>query len=173
MTSGIMLYGPPASGKDTITDALGNAYRLVPRRKAGPGRTAGYRMTTAADLDALRAQPGEVLWQITRYHATYVLTRSDVAEVAAAAVPVVHVGQVNAISALITTTAPIHWTLVELWCPRQVAVTRIATRGTGDDADRMAAYDATPRLRAPDLIIDTSVTDPSSAARSIRQALVG
>lgn len=45
----VMLYGPPAAGKDTVTEALirlDRSYRLYQRLKVGAGRTDGYRMTT-------------------------------------------------------------------------------------------------------------------------------
>lgn len=169
MSSGIVLYGPPASGKDTVTAALGDPYRMVPRRKAGPGRTTGYHMVTDDELAALRSQPGEVLWQVERYRATYVLTRSDLAETAAIGVPVLHVGQAEAVPAV--TVPGIAWTVVELWCPREVAAARIAARSTDDDAARLAAYDATPRLAAPDVSLDTDTVQPAQAAQIIRETV--
>jgi hypothetical protein len=43
----VILYGPPAAGKGTVTKALtrlDNSYWLYQSLKVGPGRTAGYRM---------------------------------------------------------------------------------------------------------------------------------
>jgi guanylate kinase len=53
----VILYGPPAAGKTTVTKKLteldGN-YRLYQRPKVGTGRTDGYRITTTSHIDALR-----------------------------------------------------------------------------------------------------------------------
>ncbi|MFD0564440.1 hypothetical protein ACFQ2M_22355 [Kitasatospora saccharophila] len=52
MKTGIILYGPPASGKDTITAALiEQDPRLAQfaRLKIGGGRSQGYRMGTPAN----------------------------------------------------------------------------------------------------------------------------
>lgn len=173
MTAAVVLYGPPASGKDTVTAALTErgGYRLVPRCKAGPGRTTGYRVATREQIDALRATPGEVLWETERYQSTYVLTRTDLLAVTEHAVPVVHVGQLGAIPELLRQVPGLVWTVVELRCPRAVSAARIAARGTGDDGARLAAYDATPRLDGADVVIDTSHTSPGEAARLIHQAV--
>lgn len=170
MTAGIVLYGPPASGKDTITDALGSGFALVPRLKCGPGRTAGYRMVDEGDLAALRRTPGEVLWEIRRYAATYMLTRSDVLAIAESAAPVVHVGQSAAIDAVTSGIPELSWVVVELRCPRELAAERIAARSTGDDAERLARYEDTPLLDSAHLVIDTSAAAPAEAARQITQA---
>lgn len=170
MRSGVVLYGPPASGKDTVTDALAQAGRfaLVPRLKSGSGRTAGYRMVTDHDIARLHDVPGEILWQVNRYAATYIVARSAIRGTAATAVPVVHVGQVDAVDAIRRGMPELAWIAVELWCPRNTAAARIAARATGDDSERLAAYDATPRLDGPDLRIDTSTTKPHQAARQIQ-----
>jgi guanylate kinase len=54
---GIVLYGPPASGKDTITAALHRLDPwcvLLPKLKAGTDRTDGYEFVSAEHLDKLR-----------------------------------------------------------------------------------------------------------------------
>lgn len=173
MKAGVVLYGPPASGKDTITDEGGTAFALVPRLKAGPGRTAGYRIVTEAELATRRADPAEVLWETQRYAASYMLTRSDVLAAAESAVPVVHVGQPAAVEAVAAGVPELRWTVVDLRCPREVAVERIAARDTKDDAERLAIYDTTPTLDAADVVIDTSNVAPVDAARRIQQAVTG
>jgi len=171
MMNGVILYGPPAAGKDTITEsltALDVRYQMMPRVKVGGGRTAGYRILTAEALDELRAA-GHVIWEINRYHATYALDRRAV--VAALddgrTVPVVHLGQVPAIEALIRATTPARWLVVYLWCPREVAAQRISARATGDDVARLVAWDETDPLPDADLIINTADVDASEAARMI------
>lgn len=174
MTAGIVLYGPPASGKDTITSALAGlgGFAMVPRVKSGSGRTAGYRMVNPADIAELERIPGEVLWKIERYAATYVLTRSDVCRVAASAVPVVHVGQTGATVEIPAGVPELDWAVVELWCPREVTAARIAARGTGDDRERLAVYDDTPRLDTADLVIDTNTVAAVDAAHLIHREVL-
>lgn len=170
MTSGVILYGPPASGKDTITAALHDLdprYQHFPRLKYGPGRTTGYRMVDAGQLTALRSKPGEIIYENSRYGAVYVIDRTHLLDMARAGlVPVIHLGQPNGVDA-VTALAGVRWTVVELCCPRPVAAARIAARNTEDTAERLTAYDATPRLAAPDLCIDTGRTQPHDAAALI------
>ncbi|MDO3687683.1 hypothetical protein [Micromonospora sp. C28ISP2-4] len=101
MMRGVILYGPPAAGKDTITRALTDADpadRLFRRLKAGPGRTAGYRMTTADKLKELRSR-GEVAWENDRYGARYIVDRPALRRDLTDYVPVVHLGQTEAVDA--------------------------------------------------------------------------
>lgn len=171
MTRGIVLYGAPATGKDTVTNALSDAFVMVPRLKYGPGRTTGYRMITNADLDVLRSKPDEVLWETQRYSAHYMLTRSDVLSVAESSIPVVHVGQSSAVTAVTSGVPELSWLVVELQCPRGVAAERIAARGTDDDFERLTRWDETPRLDAADLVVDTSVMTPAKAAQQITRSI--
>src|SRR2546427_5470191 len=62
---GVLLYGPPTAGKDTITAALTELdARYVPfiRLKIGSGRTKGYRMGTPEQLAELEAH-GDVIYR--------------------------------------------------------------------------------------------------------------
>ncbi|MEN3614444.1 kinase [Plantactinospora sp. ZYX-F-223] len=170
MTRGIILYGPPAAGKDTITrhlEALHNRYVLFPRLKAGRGRTTGYRITTLADIEALRRQDG-IIWENHRYGATYVLDRPGLTARLAEHVPVLHLGQVEGVHAVTTAIPDTRWVIVHVWCPRGVAEIRIRERGTGDTAERLKAWDETkPITDMADLTINTLVTSPGDAARQI------
>lgn len=61
----VILYGPPAAGKDTVTKALTELdtnYQIYQRLKVGAGRRAGYRITTLSHLEALRST-GAVVWE--------------------------------------------------------------------------------------------------------------
>ncbi|MBN1170560.1 MAG: kinase, partial [Micromonosporaceae bacterium] len=65
MTTGVVLYGPPAAGKDTVTvalNALDPRFVPFPRIKVGAGRATGYRMAAESEVEALRAQ-GHVIWE--------------------------------------------------------------------------------------------------------------
>ncbi|MET9497419.1 guanylate kinase [Streptomyces sp. NPDC006552] len=175
---GVILYGPPASGKDTVTTALAElrpVYRQFARLKIGTGKSAGYRMGTAEQLHVLEAA-GDVVYANARYGNTYVIDRPGLDEAFDAGVPVVHLGQVEGIRALVD-GYPASWTLVLLWCSREVTAQRSAGRGDADTAARLAAWDTTqedldahPGL-AWDLTVDTMATSPQGAARLIDQLL--
>ncbi|MFF0509149.1 guanylate kinase [Streptomyces fimicarius] len=177
-TQGVILYGPPASGKDTVTAALSELdprYAQFARLKVGTGKSAGYRIGTAEQLHKLRAA-GNVLYANTRYGNTYAIDRPGVDEAFTAGVPVVHLGQVDGIRALVD-GYPADWSLVLLWCPREVTEQRSAGRGDSDTAARLAAWDATRKDldvhpgMTWDLTIDTTEASPQDAARLIDQLL--
>ncbi|WP_331729633.1 phosphotransferase-like protein [Streptomyces platensis] len=175
---GVILYGPPAAGKDTVTSALAELsqrYALFARLKVGSGKSAGYRMGTAEQLRELEAT-GDVVYANARYGNTYVIDRPGLDTAFAAGVPVVHLGQVDGIRALVD-GYPAAWTVVLLWCPRTVTEQRSAGRGDSDTAARLTAWDATredldahPDL-AWDLPVDTTAVSPQEAARLIDQLL--
>jgi guanylate kinase len=169
MSIGVVLYGPPASGKDTITAALTQldpTYQLFRRLKVGPGRRAGYRMTTAGHVNKLRAD-GEVVWENSRYGATYVVDRHSLGVALSAGIPVVHLGQPEATVAVRTATPATAWLIVWLWCPRDIAARRLEQRNATDVADRLVAWDSTPAFPSADMTIDTSTVSPAEAAASI------
>ncbi|MFI1621824.1 guanylate kinase [Streptomyces lydicus] len=176
---GVILYGPPAAGKDTITTALtelNSRYAQFARLKVGTGKSTGYRMGTAAQLRELEAA-GDVVYANARYGNTYVLDRPGLNTAFVAGVPVVHLGQVDGIRALVD-GYPAAWAVVLLWCPREVTEQRSVGRGDRDTAARLAAWDATredldahPDI-AWDLTVDTAAASPQDAARLVDQLLV-
>ncbi|MBT1184896.1 guanylate kinase [Streptomyces sp. CJ_13] len=180
MTSkqGVILYGPPAAGKDTVTAALtdlNSKYAQFARLKVGTGKAVGYRMGTPEQLHELEAA-GDVVYANSRYGNTYAIDRPGVDAAFAAGVPVVHLGQVDGIHALVD-GYPADWSVVLLWCPRQVTEQRSAGRGDSDTAARLAAWDATREDldahpgTAWDLTVDTTASAPQDAARLIDQLL--
>lgn len=167
---GLVLFGPPASGKDTVTTALAAldpAHVHFRPLKAGPGRTSGYRMTTPEDLDRLRRR-GDVVWTTRRYEAQYVI---DAVELRAlldeGQVPVLHLAEPAALDELAAQFPDITWHVVLLSCPRDVAEQRIHARATGDTAARLAAYDAFQAPKRIDHRVDTAVLTPEQAAAAI------
>ncbi|MFB8040313.1 guanylate kinase [Streptomyces hydrogenans] len=175
---GVVLYGPPASGKDTVTTALtqlSTSYAQFARLKVGTGKATGYRMGTPEQLHELEAA-GDVVYANTRYGNTYVIDRPGVDAAFAAGVPVVHLGQIDGIRALVD-GCPADWSVVLLWCSREVTEQRSAGRGDSDTTARLAAWDATREDldahpgAAWDLTIDTTEASPQDAARLIDQLL--
>ena len=172
-TSGILLYGPPASGKTTITHEL---TRLDPRIllgervKARVGNEAGYRMYTPYAVDQLRAA-GEVIYENHRYGSTYVIDRTGLLAALTNNTPVIHLGQPEAIPA-ITEALTANWLVVDLHCPRETTQERLRHRGSTDITERLAVWDQTPRLDNPDLAIDTSIASPDAAAAQIAAMVV-
>ncbi|MGW3521437.1 phosphotransferase-like protein [Streptomyces hydrogenans] len=175
---GVVLYGPPASGKDTVTTALtqlSTSYAQFARLKVGTGKATGYRMGTPEQLHELEAA-GDVVYANTRYSNTYVIDRPGVDAAFAAGVPVVHLGQIDGIRALLD-GCPADWSVVLLWCSREVTEQRSAGRGDSDTTARLAAWDATREDldahpgAAWDLTIDTTEASPQDAARLIDQLL--
>lgn len=145
MKTGIILYGPPASGKDTITAALAEQDpRLAQfnRLKIGQGRSQGYRMGTVEQLRQLEAA-GDVVYRNDRYDNIYLVDRPGLDAVFAARnIPIVHLGQIAGINALVA-DYPATWLTVHLDCPREVTEQRSTLRGDTDTPARLAAWDAT------------------------------
>ncbi|MFD5848180.1 phosphotransferase-like protein [Streptomyces chartreusis] len=178
MRQGLILYGPPASGKDTVSAALSeldSKYAQFARLKVGTGKSASYRMGTREQLRELEAA-GDVVYANARYGNTYVIDKPGLDAAFAAGVPVVHLGQVEGVGALIG-GFPADWSVVLLWCPREVTEQRSAERGDGDTAARLAAWDATREDLDThpgtvwDLTVNTTASAPQDAARLIDQLL--
>jgi guanylate kinase len=170
---GVILYGPPASGKDTITAALGSihsSYTLFPRFKVGTGKSTGYRMVSKAALAEMRAA-GDIVWENRRYGSTYLVDRPSLLIYLVSRTPVVHLGQVDAVDAVARAVPDARWLRVHLWCPRGVAAQRIAARGDVDALERLSVWDETPALPNADLAIDTATVSADGAAREIHRHL--
>ncbi|MEU3323218.1 guanylate kinase [Streptomyces sp. NPDC006785] len=176
--SGVILYGPPGSGKDTITAELARLrteFALFERLKAGPGRTTGYRLTTPERIEQL-SRDGELLYRNTRYSADYAIDRSGVAAlVEGGEVPVLHMGQVAGVTAV--AGFPLHWIRVLLWCPLATTESRSIGRGDKDvDArvkvwhetrEDLLAHEAEPWT----LTLRTDTLSPTESARAIAEAV--
>ncbi|MET7459577.1 guanylate kinase [Nonomuraea sp. NPDC005501] len=173
---GIVLYGPPASGKSTITaalTALDPRFVLLRKLKAGDRRGTEYDFVTSEHLARLRAA-GRLLAETHRYGNVYAIDRHQIEQSAQAGqMPVVHMGNIPDILRL-AEAGP--WLPVLLWVPRDVCEQRSRQRGDGDTARRLSAWDETLLdLQAHDtglfsLRIRTDQTTPEDAARQIAHA---
>ncbi|WP_446220093.1 kinase [Micromonospora sp. IBHARD004] len=148
---------------------LDNRYQQFRRLKVGSGRTAGYRMVTDAELAALRVS-GSVVWENQRYGSVYVVDEPGLRQQLCEAIPVIHLGQVDAIDAVRQAFPDVQWTLVAPTCPRDVAERRVVQRKTGDAAERLRAWEETEAVPGADITIDTSKTLPHVAAKLIDRA---
>ncbi|MFI6254332.1 guanylate kinase [Streptomyces sp. NPDC051016] len=176
MKHGVVLYGPPAAGKDTVTRALTQLdfrYAQFERLKVGSGKRDGYRMGSAEQLLAMETA-GDVVYANRRYGNVYAIDRPGLDSAFEAGVPVVHLGQVDGIRSLID-GYPAGWSVVLLWCPREETARRSEGRHDRDTAARLAAWEATRQdLDAhPDMVwdltVDTSVTPIEDSTRLIDQ----
>jgi len=172
---GILLYGPPAAGKDTITAALSELdARYVPftRLKIGSGKTKSYRMGTPEQLAGLEAH-GDVIYRNDRYGNIYVVDRPGLNQAMEGdRTPVVHLGQMVGMEQ-VAALYPARWVRVLLWCSKETTARRSPQRGDTDTAARLAAWDATqadlaahPQARW-ELRVDTDATPPREAAQRI------
>ncbi|MER5839783.1 guanylate kinase [Streptomyces prasinus] len=178
----VVLYGPPTAGKDTLTAALTAAdsrFQLLTKLKQGTGRSAGYRFITEDELDELRAQD-RVVVETRRYGNVYVIDRHSLEELQGRGkVPVVHMGNVADLRALLAGTGS-GWLRVLLWVPRDVCEKRSRQREDADTAKRLVAWDETARdildsdLRDLfDVVVRTDRVEPKAAAEEIAAALGG
>ncbi|MGW4619532.1 guanylate kinase [Streptomyces sp. NPDC004592] len=174
----MILYGPPGSGKDTITRELCRLrpeFALFERLKAGPGRTTGYRLTTADHIEEL-SRAGELLYRNARYEAEYAIDRQGVAAlVDGGRIPVLHMGQVAGVGAV--AAFPLYWIRVLLWCPLDVTESRSIGRGDRDAKVRMNVWretreDLLTHEAEPwTLTLQTDQLSPSESAVAIINAL--
>lgn len=171
----VILYGPPASGKDTVTGELirqDSRYVAHRRLKVGNGNGATYRMSTLNELEAFRAS-GQVLYENERYGNTYAFITSHLEEDLERGVPVLHVGYLVGVRAL--KTYPIRWLSVALWCERETTRERAQSRGSSDVDRRLVAWDETradfTRRRSCDFdaVLDTETLSVEAQGQQIRQ----
>lgn len=175
MRNFVILFGPPASGKDTVTATLARLdprYALFPKLKTGRGRTLGYRTATSEELAALRSRQA-VVQESQRYGNTYAVDREQLdAMLDDDLIPVVHVGDLTGVRAL--RSYPGRCLSVLLWCSRDVAVARLVERAAEDLSERLDAWDAATqeieqgqRAGLFDISIDTGTSSVESSAHQI------
>ncbi|MGW4644509.1 guanylate kinase [Sphaerisporangium sp. NPDC004334] len=175
--TGVVLYGPPASGKSTTTTALHRLdprFRLLRKLKVGTGRADEYHLVTAARLDELR-QAGRTVAETHRYGNTYAIDRAEIDTMTGAGlIPVAHIGNIPDVRTLVGRDP---WLRVLLWVPREVCEQRSQGRGDVDTAQRLTAWDETLtdlQAHADDgffhLRLHTDRIGPDQAAAEIAEA---
>ncbi|MFB6626610.1 guanylate kinase [Streptomyces sp. NPDC056374] len=178
---GVVLFGPPAAGKDTVSaalNALDDRFAQLVKVKVGSGRTAGYRMATEEELGSLRAA-GRILLETERYGNTYAVDRADLDGMrAAGGIPVVHVGSLAHLRSFLGSVGE-PWLRVLLWLPREECALRSAGRGDRDTEERLGVWDATLEdLAAADLdedlfhlLLRTDLRSPEETATIVSEAV--
>jgi guanylate kinase len=175
---GIVLYGPPAAGKDTITvelTKLSRPYVLFDRMKVGTAGEGKYRYVDVEKLRQVRER-GQVVYENEQYENRYVVDSFRLEELFGAdRVPIVHIGQLAGIDALRSYEAA--WFVVCIWCPREHARERLTERGSSDIEARLAVWDETQDELVNvlpdsfDMWFDTATIEPADAAALIHAGI--
>ncbi|MDF5758980.1 AAA family ATPase [Spongiactinospora sp. TRM90649] len=176
--TGIILCGPPASGKSTVTGAL---HELDPRfvlarsLVVGDDHADDHDQVTHEQVERLRAA-GRIIADTRRDGNRYVIDRHPIEHIAQAGlVPVVHVGSSRDVEGL---SVMGEWVRVLLVTPPEIRRERLRRRA--DDAggprlrgrqDAVGAVPPAADLRFH-LRIATNVTPAEHAAREIADAFV-
>lgn len=165
----VILYGPPAVGKDTITAALSRLnpdYSLFPVLKAGAGRVGSYRLVEADDLDDL-----DLVVRWNRYGNTYAIDRAGLDQALSDGRPIVHLGDPTSVGILADDNGKkADWLVVELFADRAEIRERLRQRDPQDAERRIAVLNGFPMHLThpdPDLAISTSRFDPETVAAMI------
>jgi guanylate kinase len=179
MRAGVLLSGPPASGKDTVTVALERldmAVKLFPRLKAGSGRMKGYRQVPLASLDEMDAA-GLIAQRHERYHNHYAIDRPYLERMLVRGEkPIIHVGRLDNLRQLQDFRPD--FLSVLFWVSEDIMVDRLRHRADRNISERVVAWreerDDLVQLSEPeifDIAIDTGVVEIVDTARLILRAM--
>ena len=171
---GVVLFGPPASGKDTVTacmDAMYPDVALYEKLKTGAGRSLGYRFIDADELDQ-RRRSGR-LTSVVRYGNQYSVDHAELdAWELQGRIPVVHTTDLDELGNL---AARAGWLVVGLWARRRIAAERLLARGDLELSQRLDLWssslrDLTAHRPGFDHFIRTDACPPEEAARRALEA---
>jgi guanylate kinase len=166
---GVILYGPPASGKDTVTRELAcidPRFALFHRLKVGEPPMTTYRPISRPDLDDL-ISAGQIAWRNDRYATTYAVDIPALTEHLTEHISILHLGQAQAVDAIRNATPAARWLVIDLWCDRVTALARLHGRGSTDIAERLTVWDATEPLATADQRVDTGQISAQDTAQMI------
>jgi guanylate kinase len=180
----LLLYGPPASGKTSITrllHELDSTVTLFPTYKIGNGSCEDYRFTTEAHYLSLK-QAKQIVFANRRYNNKYFVDLPTLTKLQAADKKVVlHIGGVSKMSFLrLRKALPEKWLFVELQNSLEVCKKRTVRRGDEDVAKRLATWERMAQfaghhpdyVRCFDLTINTDIITPQEAAQQIYKHLL-
>ena len=125
---GVILYGPPGSGKSTITKLLqqtlrgGTKIRLI---KVANGTNDEYLHMSRAEFNKI--EPFNILWSTERYGTTYAIRKDSIVHLESSLTPIIELGQAKAIKAVEAAT-DYKWFKVSLQCTKETAARRLTSR---------------------------------------------
>ncbi|WP_232660556.1 hypothetical protein [Pseudonocardia sp. TRM90224] len=139
---GILLAGPPASGKRTVTFALTSlrrSYAPFPALTVGSDTRVAAERTTQRHLDELKAW-AQVFHEFTSDGARYVYDRERLNRIREQGrIPVACVDDIDVLRAFEREADD--WLQVLLWCPREEAERRLAATGVAPDRAAVRRWD--------------------------------
>lgn len=142
--TGVVLYGPPASGKNAVTTELtrlDSRFTLFERIRASSAPKPGYRNASVAEVETLAAR-GQIIYENTRYGNRYIVDGPEIARLTSAGLfPVLHLGQIDGIRAVMSRSG--QWLTVRLHCVRETTLRRSQERGDSDTLKRLTVWDET------------------------------
>ncbi|GAA5085787.1 hypothetical protein GCM10023259_098330 [Thermocatellispora tengchongensis] len=137
----MLLLGPPAGGKSTITQALHDLdprFVLLRVLRVGVERGEEYHVITEDQLQVLRAA-GRIILETRNGDRGYAIDAHPIDHMTTAElIPVVHVANCADLRSL---TSWADWLSVLLWVPREVCEQRARRRGDPDVAETLKAWE--------------------------------
>ncbi len=169
----VVLFGPPAAGKDTITarlQATDSRFRYFPKLKVGGGRGFGYRVTDERTAAVLR-DAGQIVSEVERYGNRYLVDEPYLMRESRTGIPVIHTASSQEYLALLR-HPKLDCRGVFVWAGREVTAARLRARNSVDVIARLRVWDETivdvaRSGPAFDAEWDTGFVSPDDSARRI------
>lgn len=177
----ILISGPPASGKDTLTRALGcidPAYRMANKHKDSRAGSTHHIIVTPAAFDAMLEQGAFLQWH-ERYGRRYGLACRTVEDILAeGGFPIIHTGRLANLRMLQSVMPDAVSVLLQ--APLNVLTGRLSQRHAGNAVEIAARLDAAETEIAEtrdctddfDIVFHNDGDDGDAAARALHQAIL-